>query len=216
MDCFNGYQQSIFIIKNIVLLYHILMGAGVLPYTVNHGKPLFLFGKEQSTNDTPGWADFGGGAEGKETDRTVALREWYEETSGVFGTFTEYRALFTKGFVCTFTNTSRRYTVFLVRVPYDQAVATHYNRISDFFEQSALDTRATKGLFEKARMEWFSVADMRRRRRQFRSYYQDLVGLVVDWAEGDGGSRGNGMRKRTRKKRRRAVRGTHGNQTRRN
>jgi 8-oxo-dGTP pyrophosphatase MutT (NUDIX family) len=175
------------------------MGAGVLPYAVVRGKPLFLFGKEQSSNDTPGWADFGGGAEGKETDRTVALREWFEETSGVFGSFAEYRTLIDRGLVRTFTNRSNQYTVFLVRVPYDPSLASHYNRISDFFERSALDTRATKGLFEKARMEWFSVADMRRRRGQFRAFYRELVGMVVEWAES--GGRGTGQRKRTRKKR---------------
>jgi len=153
---------------------------------------MFLFGKEQASNDTPGWADFGGGAEGKETDRVIALREWYEESSGVFGTFATYRQLFTKGLVRTFTNASRQYTVFLVRVPYDPMLATHYNRISDFFERSSLDTRATKGLFEKARMEWFSVTDMRRRRGQFRMYYRELVGMVVEWVEGGGGGGGRG------------------------
>jgi 8-oxo-dGTP pyrophosphatase MutT (NUDIX family) len=170
------------------------MGAGVLPYAMVRGKPMFLFGKEQATNDTPGWADFGGGAEGKETDRAIALREWYEETSGVFGSFAKYKRLFERGLVRTFTNASRQYTVFLVRVPYDPSLATHYNRVSDFFERSALDTRATKGLFEKARMEWFDVADMRRRKGQFRTYYQELVGMVVDWAERKRRTRKNRMR----------------------
>lgn len=173
------------------------MGAGVLPYTVVRGKPLFLFGKEHASNDTPGWADFGGGAEGNETDRAIALREWYEETSGIFGSFAEYKLLFDKGFVRTFTNASRQYTVFLVRVPYDPMLVTHYNRISDFFERSALDTRATKGLFEKAQMKWFSVADMRRRKGQFRSYYRELVGMVLEWLD-----RRDTRRRRTRKRRR--------------
>jgi len=175
---------------------NVLMGAGVLPYAMLHGKPMFLFGKEQSSNDTPGWADFGGGAEGNETNRTIALREWYEETSGIHGTLAEYRRIFDRGFVRTFTNTSKQYTVFLVRIPYDPSLTEHYNRMSDFFERSALDTRATKGLFEKARMEWFSVMDMQRRKGQFRSYYRELVGMVVAWADGE---RGRRTRTRTRR-----------------
>lgn len=172
------------------------MGAGVLPYAMVRGKPMFLFGKEQSTNDTPGWADFGGGAEGNETDRAVALREWYEETSGIFGSFTEYKALFGRGFVRTFTNASRQYTVFLVRVPYNESLVTHYNHMSDFFEQSALNTRATKGLFEKARMEWFGVADMRRRKGLFRVYYREFIGLVLAWVNGKKTQRRHVHRKR--------------------
>lgn len=167
---------------------------------------MFLFGKEQSSNDTPGWADFGGGAEGNETDRAVALREWYEETSGVFGTFAEYRRIFDKGFVRTFTNASHQYTVFLVRVTYDPMLATHYNRMSDFFERSALDTRRTKGCVEKAQIEWFSVADMRRRKGQFRAYYRELVGLVVEWVSGGSGYSGRRGRRTRRRSRKRVIR----------
>ena len=58
------------------------MGAGLLPICIYKNKIYFLFGKENYTNDTPGWSDFGGGREKNETDIETASREGAEELNG--------------------------------------------------------------------------------------------------------------------------------------
>ena len=39
------------------------MGAGIVPVSLKGDKVVFLFGKENKYNDTPGYSDFGGGRE---------------------------------------------------------------------------------------------------------------------------------------------------------
>ena len=54
--------------RNKIKKYHVIvivivMGGGILPVAIKNNKLYFLFGKENELDDTPGWADFGGGAE---------------------------------------------------------------------------------------------------------------------------------------------------------
>ena len=37
------------------------MGGGILPVAFHKNELYFLFGLENNMDDTPGWADFGGG-----------------------------------------------------------------------------------------------------------------------------------------------------------
>ena len=58
------------------------MGAGILPTTIINNKLYFLFGKENKYADTPGWSDFGGGTDNKETFMETSMREGAEELTG--------------------------------------------------------------------------------------------------------------------------------------
>jgi hypothetical protein len=49
-----------------------MVGAGLLPAAVHKGVIYLLFGRENELNDTPGWADFGGGSKANETPLDVA------------------------------------------------------------------------------------------------------------------------------------------------
>jgi len=171
------------------------MGAGVLPYTFNRGKLFFLFGLEQKTSDTPGWADFGGGKEGNETIRETALREWEEEMSGILGNSSVLRRLMDRG--PHETVGISHYTTFLVPIVYDESLPVHYNNMERFFERSSLDT-SVKGLFEKHEIRWFSVAELKSRKRDFRPYYQEIVDLILKWSRGKSMSRRRTVRRTTR------------------
>ena len=61
------------------------MGAGILPIAIKDNQLYLLFGKENKYNDTPGWADFGGGIESSENILDAAIREGWEESSGFLG-----------------------------------------------------------------------------------------------------------------------------------
>ena len=67
------------------------MGAGVLPISIKNNKIYFLFGKENKYNDTPGWADFGGGTEPNENIFNGAVREAWEESTGFLGSIEEIK-----------------------------------------------------------------------------------------------------------------------------
>ena len=61
------------------------MGASILPVTIYKGKLYFLFGKERPNDANPGWSDFGGGTDAKESYMQTAIREGGEELTGVLG-----------------------------------------------------------------------------------------------------------------------------------
>lgn len=56
--------------------------AGVIPYTCVNNKLYFLLGKDTKTKEL---TDFGGGVKLTETSLKGAVREFKEETSGIFG-----------------------------------------------------------------------------------------------------------------------------------
>ena len=60
-------------------------GAGILPISIKDNQIYFLFGKENKYNDTPGWADFGGGIEKNENVFSSAIREGWEESTSFLG-----------------------------------------------------------------------------------------------------------------------------------
>ena len=66
-------------------------GGGILPVAIKNGQVYFLFGKENELDDTPGWADFGGGAEDGESSFDTALREGSEEINGFLGSAEQLR-----------------------------------------------------------------------------------------------------------------------------
>ena len=62
-------------------------GSSILPVAIHKGKLYFLFGKENSLEDSaPGFSDFGGGIESGETAYQTAIREGSEELTGFLGT----------------------------------------------------------------------------------------------------------------------------------
>lgn len=55
---------------------------GVIPYTIANGSIYFLLARDKTTREL---GDFGGGVRKSEFALTAALREFYEESHGIFG-----------------------------------------------------------------------------------------------------------------------------------
>jgi 8-oxo-dGTP pyrophosphatase MutT (NUDIX family) len=63
-----------------------MVAGSILPVTIHNNKLYFLFGKENSMEDSAkGWSDFGGGVDKGETPYSTALREGGEELTGFLG-----------------------------------------------------------------------------------------------------------------------------------
>ena len=63
-----------------------MVAGSILPITIHNNKLYFLFGKENSMEDSAkGWSDFGGGCENGENPFKTALREGGEELTGFLG-----------------------------------------------------------------------------------------------------------------------------------
>jgi len=68
-----------------------MTGSSILPVTIKNKKLYFLFGKEHTTDRSPGFSDFGGGVEKGEDIFETAMREGGEELTGFLGDATEIK-----------------------------------------------------------------------------------------------------------------------------
>ena len=155
-----------------------MVAGSILPVTMHNGKVYFLFGKENALADTPGFSDFGGGLEKDEDPFETALREGGEELTGFLGDSKTLREHINNrgGFYKILNKTYHMHVIYL---DYDKNLPKYFNQNHDFLwkrmDQKMLnDTK----LFEKSEIDWFSIADIKRRRKEFRKGWKDIVRAV--------------------------------------
>ena len=156
------------------------MGAGILPATLIKGKLHFLFGKENQYEDSaPGFSDFGGGIDGKETKLQAAIREGREETTGFLGTESEIRRMLKRTYNIDLTNGEHRTHIFFME--YDPMLERYYNNNQRFIQEK-LSKEIIKSvkIFEKAEIRWICVDDLVRKKQIFRHYYRDTIQQIYN------------------------------------
>jgi 8-oxo-dGTP pyrophosphatase MutT (NUDIX family) len=161
------------------------MGAGVLPTTIHNGKLYFLFGKEGKSEDSaPGFSDFGGGTDHKETFFQTAIREAGEEFTGFLGTDNEVKKLLTKNKTYNIDYTSNTnhgtYRMHIFPFEYNEWLPLYYNNNQQFLQKHLSPEVFKKNkIFEKAEIKWICVDDIKRMRPKFRSYFQNIVDMIL-------------------------------------
>jgi len=161
------------------------MGASILPVTVYKGKLYFLFGKERAIDENPGWSDFGGGTDNKETYIQTAIREGGEELTGFLGSDADVKQLLTRFGTFDVDYKSDGYGIYRVHIfPMDyDAQLPHYYNNNQRFLQKRLNPKMIQDskIFEKQQIQWFSLADIMKmkKKKEFRSFYQNVVELIL-------------------------------------
>jgi hypothetical protein len=160
------------------------MGASILPITMIDNKIYFLFGKERDIDENPGWSDFGGGTEKGESFLDTAAREGSEELTGFLGTEDQIKAFILKNGTYTIdfnSNGHSTYRVHLYPLKYD-AMLTHYYNNNQLFLQKRLDPNIIKNtkLFEKTQIKWFSFSDIKKKKKEFRNFYQNITKMILE------------------------------------
>jgi 8-oxo-dGTP pyrophosphatase MutT (NUDIX family) len=169
--------------KNEISL-HIQMGGSILPLTIINGKVYLLFGKERDIDENPGWSDFGGGQDKGETFFDTAQREAGEELTGFLGSPSDIKKLLTKygTFEVDFkSNGFPTYRVHIFPMIYDPALIKYYNN-NQAFLQKHLDKNVIKNtkIFEKTKIKWFPIDSLLKSKKQFRSFYQNIIDLILE------------------------------------
>lgn len=166
-------------------------GSSILPVAVHNNKLYFLFGKENSLEESaPGFSDFGGGIEKGETPFQTAVREGSEELTGFLGSPSKIRKHIKKtGGTYAFThtnskNSAQNYTVHIVKYPYDENLPKYYNDNHHFLWDRMNRTflKSTK-LFEKIEIEWFCEDDLKKRMSEYRPFYREVVDTLLQKIE---------------------------------
>jgi NUDIX domain len=163
-------------------------GAGVLPVAFHKGKLYFLMGKENPMEDTSkGFSDFGGGIDKREGTFEAALREASEELSGFLGTSNQILSHIKKhgGFYKIerpdiHDPTKTGYTLHIIHMDYDPMLPVYYNNNHTFLWQrmNKKMLNASK-LFEKIEIQWVCEDDLKRRMREYRSFFRETVTHIM-------------------------------------
>ena len=162
-------------------------GSSILPVALHNNKLYFLFGKENSLEDSaPGFSDFGGGIEKGETPFETAIREGSEELTGFLGTPSKIKShIENNGGAYAFThtnskNSAQNYTVHIVKYEYDPALPTYYNNNHHFlWDRMNRKFLKTTKLFEKIEIEWFCEDELKSRMSEYRPFYREVVGALL-------------------------------------
>lgn len=158
-----------------------MVAGSILPIAFHKNKLYFLFGKENSMeNSSKGFSDFGGGCENNESPFETALREGGEELTGFLGDGNNIRRLIKQN-GGTYKITHNDYNVHIFRMEYDENLPKYYNLNHKFlWERMNKKILNDSKLFEKIEIQWFTVEDMKNRKGEFRKFYQEIVDCFID------------------------------------
>lgn len=167
-----------------------MTGSGFLPVCLIDKKLMFLFGLESPVEKSAkGYSDFAGGMEKSENENSekavyeAGKREFSEELSGFLGGPKEIDELIKRngGYMkYSHDNGGSNYHIHLFRLDYDEKLLQYYNAnhkyLYDKLDHKVLEK--TK-VFEKIKIEWFSIEMMKKERNSFRSFYRNIVDELI-------------------------------------
>jgi hypothetical protein len=72
------------------------------------------------------------------------------------------------------------YHIHVFRMNYDPSLLEYYNRSHKFIAER-VDTRTLRKtmIFEKIEIQWMTLGEMKRRRREFRPFYRKILDRVI-------------------------------------
>jgi hypothetical protein len=161
------------------------MGAGILPTTILNGKLHFLFGKENKHEaSAPGFSDFGGGTDNKETFLQTAVREGGEELTGFLGSGNVVKKMLSKHGTYNIdykSNPTDTYRMHIFPMEYNPFLELYYNNNQKFI-QAHLDPSIIKQtkIFEKEEIRWICIDDLDKMKSEFRFYFVNIVEMVIN------------------------------------
>jgi hypothetical protein len=73
------------------------------------------------------------------------------------------------------------YRCHLFPLKYDEMLIKYYNN-NQLFLQKKLDKKVIKNtkIFEKTEIRWFTVNELTKMKKEFRSFYQNIIDLLLD------------------------------------
>ena len=159
------------------------MGGSILPVTIHNNKVCFLFGKERDIDENPGWSDFGGGTDKGETLFQTACREGGEELTGFLGDSADIKKLLNKYGTYHIDYKSEGHTTYRCHIfplKYDEMLPYYYNN-NQCFLQKHLNKKIIRNtkIFEKTQIKWFTFEDITKEHNEFRSFYKNIIHLIL-------------------------------------
>lgn len=160
------------------------MGAGILPTTIHNNKLYFLFGKENKYEDSaPGFSDFGGGTDNRETFFNTAVREAGEELTGFLGSNQDVKKMLKKHGTYNIDHITAghsKYRMHIFYYNYDTLLPFYYNNNQRFLQEKIPNVIKNTKIFEKEEIKWVCIDDIPKMRPKFRHYFRDMADKIYN------------------------------------
>ena len=152
-----------------------IMGAGILPVAFFEKNIYFLFSRENMhRNRTVDWRDFGGTPNHNETPRQTAIREGWEETMGFFGNKSAISKLIKEK--TKYVSKKRdKYCLYVVEVKMDKTLPKRFREHYLKMYKKDKSKIAKNGLYEKDKLRWIKLENLKRNKHLFKSWYYPIV-----------------------------------------
>jgi hypothetical protein len=161
-----------------------MVAASILPVAVCNGELYFLFGKENEMEDSAkGFSDFGGRVEGSESIYETALREGSEELCGFLGDPKQISQLIKKNggtYVLKYGDENKAYNIHIFSMNYDENLPKYFTSQHRFlWNRMDKNMLNNSKLFEKQEIKWFCEGELKKKMKQFRPFYREIVKLFI-------------------------------------
>ena len=154
-----------------------LMGAGILPVSLHKNNLYFLFGLEEKEKK---WSDFGGSKEDNESKMETAVREGYEELNGFLGNKTEIKKTVNDNFILRLNTEHNKFSTHIFKSKYDENLPFYFENVHKFIQKNLPQHVGRSGLFEKSKVQWFTIEEIKSQRAKFRYFYRQILDQIID------------------------------------
>jgi hypothetical protein len=160
-----------------IITYNMPAGS-ILPVSIHDGKLHFLFGKENSLDETQGWSDFGGGMNCDESPLQCAMREGCEEMTGFLGNEMDLKQRIKKsGGIYPISIGDYHIHIFIME--HDDKFIEYYNNNHKYLwnRMDRLYLKKT-ALFEKIEIKWMTPSMALYKCDEFRPFYKNVLNII--------------------------------------
>ena len=177
-----------------------MVGVSILPIAKKNNKLYFLFGQEQNIEyGIRGYSDFGGGRE-DESIFDGAIREGCEEIKGFLGDEKQLRKRVLESGGTHLVNYNDKYYVHIFLMEYNENLPKYFtNNHNYIWNKMNKKVLSKTKIFEKRKLEWFKIKDMKKTKKEFRPFYVDILEKIIK-DEKNIKKFANKMKNKTRKK----------------
>jgi hypothetical protein len=115
---------------------------------------------------------------------STAIREGGEELTGFLGDSKDIKKLLTRfgthNVTYSGSNGHGGYRVHIFPMKYDEYLPYYYNNNQKFI-QKKLDPKIIQDtkIFEKQEIKWWSIEEVKKGKKQFRSFYQNIIDMIL-------------------------------------